>query len=67
LNLEPLIQFTLFLKHEKPNIYISRWGDEKIQEMYVVSDATISCRETIMKSCKTFELGFLKLVEVKKP
>jgi hypothetical protein len=35
--------------------------------MYVVSNATISYRETTMKSCKTFELGFLKLVEVKKP
>ncbi len=30
MNLEPLIQFTLFLKLEKPNIYISRWGDEKL-------------------------------------
>jgi hypothetical protein len=35
--------------------------------MYVVSDATISYRETTMKSCKTFKLGFSKLVEVKKP
>jgi hypothetical protein len=35
--------------------------------MYVVSDATISYRETTMKSCKTFELGFPRLVEIKKP
>jgi hypothetical protein len=40
-----LIKFTLFLKHEKPNIYISRWGDEKTPEMYVVSDATISYKK----------------------
>jgi hypothetical protein len=35
--------------------------------MYVVNDATISYKEITMKSCKTSELGFLKLVEVKKP
>jgi len=67
LNLKPFIQFTLFLKHEKPNIYISRWGDEKTWEMYVVSDAKISCKKTKMKSCKTSKLGFFRFVEVKKP
>jgi hypothetical protein len=35
--------------------------------MYVVSDATISYKETTMKSCKTYELGFSRLVEVIKP
>jgi hypothetical protein len=30
-------------------------------------DATTSYRETTMKNCKTSELGFYRLVEVKKP
>jgi hypothetical protein len=41
-----------------------RCGDQKTWEMYVVSDATISYRKTKLKSCKTFELGFFRLVEV---
>jgi hypothetical protein len=35
--------------------------------MYVVSNATISYKEMIMKNCKTFELGFSRLMEVRKP
>jgi len=33
---------------------------------FTQKDATISYRETTMKSCKTSKLGFSKLVEVKK-
>jgi hypothetical protein len=33
---------------------------------FTQKDTTISYRETTMKSCKTFELGFSKLAEVKK-
>jgi hypothetical protein len=49
---------------KKPNTYKYRCGDQKTREMYVVSDATISYRKTKLKSCKTFELGFFRLVEV---